>query len=180
MTDERERHGLAEAGPSIIGAAGGIQFSGGRHGGASNQPQPHATVTPTDGDAERQGALAQFNYLMKMIEDAQDVGLNDSQRYEVFLRAVQLSKNGVSKTIRTALQTHTPPVPVDTINIKREVLMGVRAAFKGLSNMYTYAFDLSDGGLIMMGSHVQKFEDTHRVAQEALASLDAVLSEGES
>ncbi len=74
----------------------------------------------------------------------------------------------------------TSPVPVDTINIKREVLQGVRAAFKGLSNMYTYAFDLSDGGLIMMGSHVQKFEDTHRVAQEALASLDAVLSEGKS
>ena len=74
------------------------------------------TVTPTDGDAERQGALAQFNYLMKMIEDAQDVGLNDRQRYEIFLRAIQLSKNGVSKTIRAALHS-TRKTPTNSVEV---------------------------------------------------------------
>ncbi len=45
MPDERECHGLAEAGPSIVGAAGGFMASGGRHGGASNKPQPHVPDT---------------------------------------------------------------------------------------------------------------------------------------
>ena len=62
-----------------------------------------------------------------------------------------------SSTINKLRAASTPPVPADTINIKREVLQGVREALK-------YWID---GGV-----------DYH-VGEVALASLDAVLSEGE-
>ena len=111
-------------------------------------------------------------------EPAEEVARSRFKRIRAALQSTRKPPDkcdGEPSTYWSTKQDFVHPAPVDTIAVPREVLQGVRAAFKGLSNMYTYAFDLSDGGLIMMGSHVQKFEDTHKVAQEALASLDAVL-----
>ncbi len=66
----------------------------------------------------------------------------------------------IANNLRTALQTRTPPVPVDAINIKREVLAKVEVALRKISSG-----DMS-GSLSVSISRV------------ALASLDAVLSEG--
>lgn len=44
----------------------------------------------------------------------------------------------------------------------------LRSALKGLSDMYTHAWDLADGGLMMMESSMDRFEKAHQVAYDVL------------
>ncbi len=84
--------------------------------------------------------------------------------------------------IRTALQTRTPPVPVDTIAVPREVLQGVREALKFYArHEHWMAFDDTDPMrrvLTAMKNSKAGNQDGWEQAEEILSSLDAVLSEG--
>lgn len=42
-------------------------------------------------------------------------------------------------------------------------------ALAELSDMYVHAWDVADGGLMMMGSSVERFEKAHEAATAALA-----------
>ena len=107
------------------------------------------TVTPTDGDAERA-----FNIICER------------------LAGYQTAKDIVAK----ALQTRTPPVPVDTIAVPKEVLQGVReAASKCIDDLIGTLLCHPDNRL----SHKEATAYVHRLYGKALASLDAVLAEGE-
>lgn len=44
----------------------------------------------------------------------------------------------------------------------------LRSALKGLSDMYTHAWDLAEGGLMMMESSMDRFEKAHQVAYDVL------------
>lgn len=45
-------------------------------------------------------------------------------------------------------------------------------ALRGLSNMYTHAWDSVDGCLIMLPQWVEMFEERHKAAQDVLAKLE--------
>ncbi len=72
----------------------------------------------------------------------------------------------IAEAIAALQSTRTPPVPVDTIAVPREVLQGVREAIDGL----LYGVDLKNG------THAKIYRPK---LEQALASLDAVLAEGE-
>ena len=59
-------------------------------------------------------------------------------------------------------------IPDEEINRLRESNAELLAALKGLSDMYVYAWDRVDGGLVMMDSGVMKFEAAHKKASTAL------------
>ncbi len=164
------------------------------------------TVTPTDGDAERalaavNGTWRQYNaffgsaegrkYLRAALQSrtppAQGTitvdisGIDNCMKMDAvtsikILRELQgkiYHSNEIGWVIYEAinnaveaLKSNTPPVPVDTISIKREVLQGVREA---LEHYKKYATIKIHGYM----------EDDSEQATEAIASLDAVLSEGE-
>ena len=75
-----------------------------------------------------------------------------------------------------------PPVPVDTIAVPREVLQGVREALKFYArHEHWMAFDDTDPMrrvLTAMKNSKAGNQDGWEQAEEALASLDAVLGEG--
>jgi hypothetical protein len=48
----------------------------------------------------------------------------------------------------------------------------LRAALSELSAMYAHAWDLVDGGLIMMGPSIPRFEAAHAAARKALGFND--------
>lgn len=50
-------------------------------------------------------------------------------------------------------------------------------ALADLSNMYSHAWDLVDGGLMMMPDSIPKFEDAHAAARKALDFNDIELDE---
>jgi hypothetical protein len=77
-------------------------------------------------------------------------------------------------SLKNRKMTEDKPVSkqVDTINIKREVLQGVRTALRLAYPHIAY----DDDGLLVTTRHSLEITDT---MQQALASLDAVLSEGE-
>ncbi len=95
-----------------------------------------ANVTPTD--------TAMEDALVRLYMDKHEPQEHDARTADYHI-------------VLAALQTRTPPVPVDTINIKREVMMGVREAMYGV--------------LVYQ-------RDWQAKCRENLASLDAVLSEG--
>ena len=47
-------------------------------------------------------------------------------------------------------------------------------ALKDLSAMYAHAWDLVDGGLMMMGTSIPKFEKAHKAAYKALTDAGYV------
>lgn len=55
----------------------------------------------------------------------------------------------------------------------------LRSALEGLSNMYSYAWDLADGGLMMMPDSIPKFEAAHAAARTALGFNDIDEDQGE-
>ncbi len=79
------------------------------------------------------------------------------------------------KLIKAALQTRTPPVPVDTISINREVLMGVREQIKDAQKA---AIEMHDVIVKNSSPFVWEAWDLCLKLQKNIASLDAVLSEG--
>lgn len=86
--------------------------------------------------------------------------LTDLEAFNKWFNQVPYTISGslpayVLNAITTALQTRTPPVPVDTINIKREVLQEMR---HWINKFYEHKDEFYLG--------------------EALATLDAVLEEG--
>ena len=114
-------------------------------------PRLEGTSSTTDGDAERalEAVQAWFDSIEWREETGKPFKYKDSEEV--------LYKHG--ETIRAALQSTRKP-PVDTINIKREVLQGVRD---------TIAYATTDMG-----------DDSLGRMRLALASLDAVLAEGKS
>jgi hypothetical protein len=65
---------------------------------------------------------------------------------------------------RTAHLAHTS----DTANAGADEIVKLRAALKGLSDIYTSAFDLVDGGLILLPDSVPRYEAANKMAMEAL------------
>lgn len=63
---------------------------------------------------------------------------------------------------------------VTLTNLEYDALKGriaaLEAALRGLSKMYSDAWDRVDGALVMMGSSVGEFEEAHRIAEETLAA----------
>lgn len=49
------------------------------------------------------------------------------------------------------------------------------SALKGLSDMYCFAWDRVDGGLMMMDSGLERFEREHGVARDLLRRIGAKL-----
>ena len=125
----------------------------------------------TDGDAER--ALAVLNTI-ECRASGDDEIISESA-YEVLIYGHEFD------TIRTALQSTRKP-SVDTINIKREVLQGVREALLFYArHEHWMAFDDTDPMrrvLTAMKNSKAGNQDGWEQAEDALASLDAVL-EGE-
>ncbi len=74
--------------------------------------------------------------------------------------------DGEPSTYWSTKQDFVHPAPVDTINIKREVLQGVR----------DYLNEIIELSVIEWEEYSQTIDN---IAAKALASLDAVLSEGE-
>ena len=115
-------------------------------------------AAPTDGDAE---------------------SLLDEMRQTVVHSHVATMSISLYNRIKAALQsTRKTPVPVDTISIKREVLMGVRDALVMNEAIYDMFFDVPEGAV-----SAEELANSSNAAmdlnKQALASLDAVLSEGE-
>ncbi len=129
--------------------------------------QDMKAVTPTDGDAEIRDAVL---FALEREKTCLEMGIKfkgtknceGSDCGEDWLREA----NYYRSLVKTALQTRTPPVPVDTISIKREVLQGVREAIK-------------DGEMLLVISNPEHLKQIKKNTV-ALASLDAVLSEGKS
>lgn len=55
----------------------------------------------------------------------------------------------------------------------QQQLAAVRAALKGLSDMYSHAWDSVDGNLLMIGDSIPRFEAAHEAAMQALTPRDA-------
>ncbi len=55
----------------------------------------------------------------------------------------------------------------------------LREALTGLSNMYGSAWDRVDGGLMMMGTGIERFEKTHHAAQIALGTAPSEADEND-
>lgn len=58
---------------------------------------------------------------------------------------------------------------VGAIKFLRSQNKEMREALQELSAMYTYAWDTVDGGLLMMGSGIDRFEKAHAKAKAALS-----------
>lgn len=58
------------------------------------------------------------------------------------------------------------------IEAEREKVRKLREALKGLSDMYTYAWNLTEGGLIMFPESVDRFEVAHAKAKQALKDTE--------
>lgn len=56
-------------------------------------------------------------------------------------------------------------------------IVELERALTELSEMYTHAWDLTDGGLIMMGPSVARFETAHANARRALGFNDLELED---
>lgn len=48
------------------------------------------------------------------------------------------------------------------------------AALRGLSKMYSHAWDSVDGNLVMLGPSIERFEKAHHEAQKVLCAIDGV------
>lgn len=53
-------------------------------------------------------------------------------------------------------------------------LVECAAALKALSAMYAHTWDRVDGVLVMLQGSVERFEDAHSAAREALSKLEAL------
>jgi hypothetical protein len=62
--------------------------------------------------------------------------------------------------------------------VRADEVEKLRSALKGLSDMYSHAWDLVDGGLMMHGSSVERFESAHNAAY-ALLNPDHPLITGD-
>lgn len=57
---------------------------------------------------------------------------------------------------------------VNGIDALKDENLRLREALRGLSEMYVHAWDIVDGGLMMMGESVPMFEEAHEKARAAL------------
>jgi hypothetical protein len=121
------------------------------------------TVTPTD----EKGRPMTYWGGLKNMKDATTDG--DAEKalewFELILDENDVERGWAHNFISAALQSTRKP-PVDTIPVSREVLKRVRDAIDGL----LYGVDLKNG------THAKIYRPK---LEQALASLDAVLSEGE-
>lgn len=125
-----------------------------------------ANVTPTDGDAERakvdstaQEAIDDLRYFLGE-ETADDYYSDVREPIEKLIAEVQ----SYHRALKAALQSTRKP---DAVTVSREVLQGVREAIRIAVDLLTNG----NGKLLANGP-------TQTGLEQALASLDAVLSEG--
>ncbi len=87
-------------------------------------------------------------------------------------RLAELIESWLRKGVLVTFENHGSRVLIDeTNNVMSEAATEIekmRAALKVIHNMYQHAWDLTDGGLMMMGASVPKFGAAHKAVRDAL------------
>jgi len=92
-------------------------------------------------------------------------GYNDEVKAREWARTSDLHRNAATAAITAYLAQAEKE---GWVMVRGAEVDGLRSALKGLSDMYTWAWDKVDGGLMMSSSGVERFEKAHQRAYEVL------------